>query len=78
MKPEHLIIEMIRDRLRDAWNEYADAKAIQAHEGLTAARDPGAETEAKYRRAITATSTAYMGVKNWDAALSVALDKLFS
>ena len=78
MTPEHLIIEMIRDRLRDAWNEYADAKAIQAHAGLAAARQVDAEIGAEYRRAITATNTAYMGVKNWDAALSVALDKLFS
>lgn len=78
MKPERLIIEMIRDRLRDAWNEYADANATQMHAGLIAARQESTEHKEEHRRTVAATNTAYIAVQNWDRVLSLALDKLYS
>lgn len=82
MEPERLIIELVRDKLRAACQEYADAKAEQSYVGGVHAvereckPDRLEERQEEHRRATAALQTAKQAVESWDRALTVALDRL--
>lgn len=82
MEPERLIIELVRDKLRAAREEYAEAKAEQSYTGGIVAAERAHNPEhaeervEQMRCASVAYHTARLAVEAWGRALSVALDKL--
>ena len=93
MESERLIVEAIRDKLRAAWEELiAEEQHASSAESYWSyrsyhtgyARDDDtisydAEEHARVKAGYkTAISTCRLAVRNWEQALTVALDKLMA